>query len=1009
MSNSINNNQKDPNYWRSLRDLNNDPGIFEEKAQEFMKGVTDDFDLSKLSGLSRRKFIALLSASAAFAASACTNYREKGEVIPYNKHPEGVIPGIAEYYSSTCTGCSQACGVLVKTREGRPIKVDGNPDHPINQGKICSIGQASILNLYDPGRLKKPLKGGREAEWKDADAEIIKELANINNNRKEIAVITKPVNSPTSNKLLNDFITKYPTAKLYVLNKAGNRELSWESNTAPIIKWEQAKIILSLDGDFLGNEGNSVENIRKFASNRDINNPDKFNRLYVVEGGFSVTGMNADYRIRLRPDKQFGFVSALLSEVQKRLGGSVNASNTSIDPFIKENDLPVKTMDHLINDLVENRGSAIIYAGDNLDAKTHAVVNYLNQILGNNTLYDTTQANVSYLNNTTNEEWNDFFRKINNGQVGAVIHLDTNPVYHLQASYNYDKALKNIPLSISLTEAEDETSVLCRFALPVNHYLENWNDFHTRSGVYSLQQPIINSIFQSRQKEAALLSWINTDKPYNDNQYHQYLMSNWETEIHPKLNSVADFQTFWYTSLETGVVLSNEIPNASYNISSSPDLSKTEAEDGNNDFIIELRESYHLSDGKFANNGWLQELPHPVTKVVWDNYAAISPGSAKRLKVEMEDVLTVSANNQTVQLPVYIQPGMADGLISIELGYGRKHAGDVGADIGVNAYLLQNKDQNPFLINKAKVQPAGNKYKLATTQEHHILDDDFKEELHKKREIIREANLSEYIKNPGLLKLEKELPESLHHVTYEGVKWGMSIDLNKCIGCTQCIAACNVENNIPVVGKEQVENSREMQWLRIDRYYSGTPEEPTVTNQAMLCQHCDNAPCEVVCPVVATTHSPDGLNQMVYNRCVGTRYCSNNCPYKVRRFNFYDFRDHFEEGYYYQPSFDLMHNPEVTVRSRGVMEKCTFCIQRIMDAREDAAEQGIQFNGAGVKTACQVACPAEAITFGNINDPETDVSKNREHELGYHVLRELNARPNITYLAKLRNTYPEDV
>jgi len=995
-------------YWRSFRDLNNDPELFEEKAQEFMKGVTDDFDLSKLSGLSRRKFIALLSASAAFTASACTNYREKGEVIPYNQHPEGVIPGIAEFYSSTCTGCSQACGVLVKTREGRPIKIDGNPDHPINQGKICSIGQASILDLYDPARLKKPLKSGREVEWKDADAEIIKELSNINDSGKEIALLSGPVNSPASHKLLTDFTNRFTSAKIYVVDRhESNRNNSWVNKIAPVIKWDEAKVILSLDGDFLGKEKHSIENIRKFVRNRDVNNPDRFNRLYVIEGGFSVTGMNADYRIRLRPDAQLEFVLTLTREIQRRLGGG-SGDQKSLESFADKYSIPRKTLNHLLNDLIENRGASIVYAGDLLETEVHVAVNNLNQILGNTSLYDTTQAGINYMNSASAEEWNNFFTKMNNGEIGAVVHLDTNPVYNFPVSLNYAKALKSVPLSIALTELENETSALCKYALPINHYLESWNDFHTRTGVYSLQQPIINSLYHSRQKEAILLTWIN-DKPYQDNQYHQYLMSNWENELFPKLNAAVDFQTFWYSALETGIVKNNETPGTSYIAANMTAPDGSRADINNNDFVLELKESYHLADGRFANNGWLQELPHPVTKVVWDNYAAISPGSAKKLNVEMNQLLKISTNNQSIEIPAYIQPGMADGVVSIELGYGRKKTGDVGIDVGVNAYVLQNNNMSSYLVRNVKISPAEGTYKLATTQEHHLLEDFFKEEYHKKREIIREANLGEYINNPELLHKDKEPPLSLTEVHYQGVKWGMSIDLNKCIGCTECIAACNVENNIPVIGKDQVEASREMHWLRIDRYYSGTPEDPSVTNQAMLCQHCDNAPCEVVCPVVATTHSPDGLNQMVYNRCVGTRYCSNNCPYKVRRFNFYDFRDHFEDGYYYQPSFDLMRNPEVTVRSRGVMEKCTFCVQRIMEAREDANEQGVPFNGAGVKTACQVACPAEAIVFGNINDPDTDVAKNREHNLGYHVLEETNSRPNITYLAKLRNTYPEDV
>ncbi|MCX6149903.1 MAG: TAT-variant-translocated molybdopterin oxidoreductase [Ignavibacteriales bacterium] len=1014
---------KDPNYWKSLKELNNDPDSYEAKANEFMKGVTDDFELSKLSGLSRRKFLALLGASTAFAAANCSNYRDKGEIVPYNKKPDEVIPGIANYYASTCNGCSQACGVLVKTREGRPIKIDGNPDHPINIGKICSVGQANILNLYDPNRLKSPLKMvngfGTEISWQKADDAILPALSNAAKDGKEIAIITHSILSPTEKKLFDDFLVKYPTAKIYSyeLFDDQNRNNAWEksykSGTFPIIKWENAKVILALDADFLGNEGNTIENIRKFTGNRDVMKSKDFNRLYVIEGGMTQTGMNADYRIRMRPDQQFEFVMSLISEVQKRNGKSVVKDNIySLNDFVKKNSLSGDIVSYLVSDLIKHQGSSIVYAGSQLSEEVHIAVNALNEILGNVKLYDSEKVKIDFTSLTTKMEWENLIGKMNDGEVGVVIHYDTNPAYHFSPDFKYEKALKKVATSVSLVENENETSILCKYVLPINHYLESWGDYNVRTGVYSLQQPIISPLFGSRQKEAILLTWISGDnKIYSENIYHQYLMDNWEKNIYSVLKSPIEFKSFWFTALEAGVVINDQTASQNYVFNSQAVNSLSKSTSGD-DFVLHLKKNYFLGDGRFANNGWLQELPNPVTKVVWDNYASMSASTAKDLNIEDNDVIEVAVSNRKVQLPVFIQPGMADKLLVVELGYGRTKAGEVGEGVGVNVNKLLGKDFSisKWIYNGVKISKTSDSYKLVTTQEKHSLDDTFVKDLHLKRGIIREGTLAEYKKNPEFLLEEKTNPLNItKDIEYKGVKWGMSIDMNKCVGCNQCVSSCNVENNIPVVGKEQVEKGRDMHWLRIDRYYSGSPNEPKANYQPMLCQHCDNAPCENVCPVAATNHSPDGLNQMVYNRCVGTRYCSNNCPYKVRRFNFFNFRDHFADGYYEQKPFDLINNPEVTVRSRGVMEKCTFCIQRIMEARQHAIEEGKPLKGSDVKTACQVACPAEAIVFGDVNDPQSEISKYREHELGYNVLKELNTRPNVTYIAKLRNTFSEDV
>lgn len=1005
-------------YWKSFEQLYNDPAFIEASHHEFKEGTKDNFDPSKLTGMSRRKFLALVSASAALAGTGCSDYRDKGEIIPYTKKPEEIIPGKANYYATFVNNCTCGCGVLVKTREGRPIKVDGNPDHPVSKGKICVQCQASILGLYDPERLKAPLKDGEEITWYQADSEIRNAL--LNTDGKEIAIVAHKINSPTALKAIEDFKKRYVTAKVYNYELFNNdiRNSAWKkcygSDHFPLIKWDEAKIILSLEGDFLGTEDNHIENARLFARGRDVNNPDKFNRLYSVEGNMSLTGMNADYRLRLRPDAQFEFVMSLLNELGRKgnLGNNLSA-NYSLNAFADKYSLSKQTLNHLVNDLLSKRGYSILYAGSGLPEKVHIAVNYINELLGNKNLYNTNQYKVSISNLSNNEEWKTFVNSMNAGKVGVVVHFDSNPVYHLPVDLGYAESLKKVETVISLVEMENESSAASKYALPINHSFESWGDSKTRIGYYKMQQPVISPIFDTRQKEAVLLSWIEGENfEFTNEFYQQYLKRNWEENLYPRLNSKLPFNQFWYGALHDGVVLQNESvpPFGGFKSDALTDLNFASDVSG---YAVILKKSYSVGDGRYANNGWLQELPHPVSKITWDNYAAVSLTTAKKIGVKSNDYVEVTIEDKKLKIPVFVQPGSADDTITIELGYGRTKTGVVGANVGFNAnVLLQSSYKiSPWLFNAADISKNSGKYLLASTQEHHSFDDELIKDAAKKRGIIREGTLEEYLKNPHFIHegITHKVESLYKPHPYTGVKWGMSIDLNKCIGCGECVVACTAENNIPVVGKEQVDKGREMQWIRIDRYYSGSPDEPDVSTQPMLCQHCDHAPCENVCPVVATTHSPDGLNQMIYNRCVGTRYCSNNCPYKVRRFNYFNFRDYFGDGQQMDKLFSLVYNPEVTVRSRGVMEKCTFCIQRIMEAREDATRENRALKGTDVKTACQEACSTNAIVFGDMNDQESELTTYRNHELGYYVLEEINVRPNITYIAKLRNRYSEEV
>lgn len=991
-------------YWKSIKEYNDDNGLKEARQHEFMDGVTDEFEADKLTGMSRRKFLAALGASTAFAATACSDYADKGEIVPYTKRPEEILPGVANYYASTCTGCSNSCSTLIKTREGRPVKVDGNPDSPINAGKLCTKGQSSILSLYDPERLQEPLHNGRKSNWAKINGEIISSLKESSEAGKEIAVITDEITSPSYNKILGELSEKYSTLKVYSYKQFSqkNRTDAWEasfgSRVVPSVKFNEVKIILALESDFIGKEGHFVENTRLFAESKDIVANNEMSRLYTVEGGMSLTGMNSDYRLRLRPDKQYEFILALIDEVSAKLNISTSSvPKVSLSSFISKNGLNEKIVKYLIDDLVDNNDTSIAHAGDTLSVEVHKAVNILNSLLSGNKLYD---FENSFVEMSKLSSLNDLHSLASKSDLGALVIIDSNPIYHYPNMFK--DAFKNVQTKIAIVNSKNDSSAICNYVLPINNALESWGDHQVRSSLVSLQQPVIAPIFNTRQKESILLSWINDSSEFFDSSYHSYLQNSVKELFYKVQKPSADFDKYWLSALHDGIIeLDSVAPSGNL-----LQLSLESPVQSNSEYTVHIQESYFISDGRFANNGWLQEVPHPVTKVTWDNYAAVSPGTAKSLELENGDIISLKADNNVFEIPVMLQPGLVENHFTIETGYGRKVIGDVGLEVGFNANVLLNSE---YVFGIDKVSKTGEHHKLVSTQEHHALDDDFVKDFHKSRHIIQEGTLEEYLTNPTFLNEHKPDVFSItDDVEYKGNKWAMAIDLNKCIGCAACTTSCNVENNVPVVGKDQVENGREMHWMRIDRYYSGTPEEPIPSNQPMLCQHCDNAPCENVCPVNATNHSPDGLNQMAYNRCVGTRYCANNCSYKVRRFNFFDFRDHFENEYYNNNLTQLVNNPEVTVRSRGVMEKCTFCIQRIMDVRSEAIKEGRELHTDEVKTACQVACPSEAIVFGDSNDPNSKVSKMREHNLGYHVLEELNVRPNVTYIAKLRNTHSEE-
>lgn len=1024
-------------FWRGLNELNSSDDFKESLAMEFTETEEERH------GFSRRQFITSIGATAAFAALAgCANYKDKGHIIPYNKKPEGMVVGNADYYASTCTGCSESCGILIKTREGRPIKIDGNPDHPVNKGKICSKGQLNLLNLYDPERLTKPQFSDRngsysDISWTEVTARMVQAFKNAAGGGKEIALITGMITSPALKNILDELVKVYPSAKVYSYESDGNQNFinAFKKSyavisqpgvelTIPSVKLDEAKVILSVESDFLGTGSNKLDYLRQFSQHREVIDKTDLNKLYCVEGNVTLTGLNADMRQRLRSDKAEEFLLSLLNEfvINKKLSQFAQNSalvnyfkDYSLEAFVTKNNIDKKFISELVNDLKENQGASYVTAGDAMPEGVHTAVNLLNEVLGNTKLFSDSQ--FFYLQEpSTKDSIIELVNKMKSGSVAAVIHVDTNPVYNFPGELNYEDALSKVEMAVTLTEFSNETSAKSNYILPLHHNYESWGDHRVRTDVISLQQPVIQPLYNTRQKEAILLTLVKQDaqEKLPEDYFMNYLKNSWEKNIFPAAGSGIFFGDFWTNSLHDGAVTLKSKPYSKPQFSVESIFTSTGKIKSPDSFTLLLARSASMGDGRFAGNGYLQELPHPVSKIVWDNYAAISPATAKSSAIDSGDMIEISAGSRKISIPAFVQPGLADNQAVIELGYGRKSAGKIGTGIGVSAYDFISWKENisDRLYNNVKIGKGKGNYELISTMEHYPIDQDRYKDIQFKRGIIRETTLDEYKKEPGVLK-ENIVVEGLNILTipsvneehkYTGVKWAMSIDLNKCLGCNECVAACNIENNIPVVGKDQVKVKREMHWLRIDRYYSGTPENPKANFMPMLCQHCDFAPCENVCPVGATTHTEEGLNTMAYNRCVGTRYCSNNCPYKVRHFNFFNFRDHVADAYYLKEPVDQLYNPEVTVRSRGVMEKCSFCVQRIMEARQVATEEKRTVKGTDVKTACQEACPADAIYFGDMNDKESPLQKFREHNLAYTVLDELKVKPNITYIAKVRNS-----
>ncbi|MFM6954242.1 MAG: TAT-variant-translocated molybdopterin oxidoreductase [Sphingobacteriaceae bacterium] len=997
-------------YWKGLEELKQTPEFVEQSKNEFAESLPIEEVLSE-AGLStvtpRRDFLKALGFGVGAVTLAACQSAPVHKSIPYLVKPEEIVPGIPNYYASSFNGHS----ILVKTREGRPIKVEGNPACLLSGGRLNAQAQASVLGLYDVSRLQAPVLNGSEASWTQVDSFVKSELTKVKASGKKIRLVSSTVNSPSTKAVITEFIAANPTAKLVQVDAVSYTGIiqanqnSFGKAVVPQYQFDKADVIVSFGADFLGTWISPVEFTRQYSANRgaaSLKNK-KMSRHIQFETGMSLTGTNADARIAIKPSEE----GIALLNLYQALGGKVSAKKLANNPKAD------KAIQLAAKELANAKGKALVICGSN-DVSSQIIVNAINALLGS---YGTTIN----LNNPSNQfagndaEFVAFINEMKRGEVGAVFFLNSNPAYSYVNTKEFTDALTKVGLSVSFADRAEETASLCTVIAPANHYLESWGDSNPVAGYYTLVQPTINPVYNTRMAEESLLNWSGSAVT----EYYQFVRNNWEKTV------LSGSAKSWDDVLQTGFVttgLATASP-VSFNLDVTTVAATIIAESAklaaaNNGVELQVYQNVAIGDGQVANNPWLQELPDPVSKVTWDNYVAIAPKYAEKLNLSEFDVVEVKTASYSVTLPVLIQPGQANGTISIALGYGRTKAGQAATEVGKNAYPFLTFENGTFqTATVASISKVGGTYTLAQTQTHHSFEG---------RNIIRETTLKEYLQDPyagsgnGAGK-KHESVDLWDKYEKPGNNWVMAIDLNACTGCGACIVACSAENNVPVVGRDEVRRRREMHWIRIDRYYSynenGTSvteeneiaklenlDDVSVVHQPMMCQHCDHAPCETVCPVLATVHSSDGLNHMAYNRCVGTRYCANNCPYKVRRFNWFNYWndsrfDNFLNNEYTQ----LVLNPDVTTRSRGVMEKCSMCIQRIQAGKLQAKIEKRPLKDGDIKTACQQTCPANAIIFGDGNDPNSEVSKALKSERTYYVLEELNVQPGVGYQVKVRN------
>ncbi len=996
-------------YWKCLEERNGDAAWLAASRDEFPEPPL-------VRRPARREFLQAAGFVFGGALFAGCSRAPVEKLIPLPEQPEELVPGRATWYASTCDACPAGCGLLVKTRDGRPIKLEGNPEHPVSRGGLCAVGQASLLGLYDSLRFEQPLLEGRAATWEEVDRAIGEKLDAIQRNGGAVRFLTGTVHSPTVLASIQAFLGRFPDARHVVwdpLSSAAIPDAHQRTHGVrrlPRFFFDKAAVIVSLDADFLGAWISPVEHTAAYQAGRRMEQPGAEPSFHVqFESRLSLTGTKADRRVVVRPQELGAVAARLAALIAERAGAKFDAGEA-----------PPPVSGELLSELADrlwaHRGRSLVVSGSQ-EIEVQKLCNLINQLLGN---YGRTLDIVrpSWQRQGSDAELQTLLEEMEEGRVAALFIAGLNPVYELPASARVRERLEKAPLVVSFAERPDETTKLAHFVCPDHHFLESWGDREPVAGVLSLIQPVIRPLASTRALVESLAVWMGEPRSA-----YEIVRQHWRTRFYSGPDDEAAFREFWERSLSRGFV---ELETRRLEPPGRFDAGQVRAPKAApqapaGEFTLVLYPKVALREGRHAYNPWLQELPDPITKVAWDNYASLSPATAERLGLAEGDVVRIQTSDgggAAVEVPVFVQPGQHDGVVAVALGYGsvltERFAGigpqwiearpDTGGDgrVGVNAAPLLTFAGGTVRYDRAgvRLEPTGRRYELASTQMHHTIT--VPERLAppggERRPMIQETSLARHMDDlrAGRLWEEQERTDLWppdHPFT--GHRWAMVVDLSACTGCSACVVACQVENNIPVVGKDEVRRKREMHWIRIDRYYAEDGGQLRVAHQPMLCQQCEHAPCETVCPVLATVHSEEGLNQQIYNRCVGTRYCANNCPYKVRRFNWFEYSHDDRLA-------NLTLNPDVTVRSRGVMEKCTFCVQRIHEAKIEAKRRGEAPADGAIQPACQQSCPAGAIVFGDLNDPESRVARLWRSPRRYQVLEEINVRPSVTYLKLVR-------
>ena len=1007
---------KGKEFWRTLDELADDPAFRERLYNEFPSAVEAIAD-----PLERRTFLKVMGASLALAGvTACT--RQPTEtIVPYVRQPEEAVPGKPLFYATAMTLGGVGTGLLVESHEGRPTKIEGNPDHPGSRGATDVFAQPAILGLYDPDRARALTNLGEIRPWADFLGMMRNALsAQQSRQGSGLRILSESVSSPTLAAQMDELLSRLPSAAWHRWDLAGRSNahagarLAFGEVVDVQYRFEQADVILSLDCDFLGGGPGSLRYARDFASRRRPDEVERMNRLYAIESMPALTGSRADHRFALRPSQ----IPNVALAIARAVGVPGAAQAAQIERI---------NLASIARDLATHRGSSLVIAGDGQAPIVHALAHAINDALGNvgQTLVYSAPIEASPVDHL--ESLRELTADMNAGRVDLLVILGSNPVYTAPADLAFGDALDKVPLRVHLGSHQDETSARCHWQIPEAHFLESWSDVRGYDGTVSIVQPLIAPLYGGRTAHEV----IGAMSEAPDKAAYDIVREHWLKEVAPgAADPTPEFEAAWRRWLHDGVVPNsafaprtvtlqpNALSGAAAAVASGAavgsgavgsGLSRIAADaPGGGSFEIVFRNDPCVLDGRFSNNGWLQELPKPITRLTWDNAVMVSPATAGKLQAGgypayrggergqiVSDLVELRYKGRSVGGAIFPVVGHPDDCATVHLGYGRRRGGRVAAGAGFDANAVRTSDA--FWSGQGlEVVKAGGVYPLACTQYHHLMEG---------RGMVRAATRDQFMSNPRSVHEGFETPPRTITLypdfKYEGYKWGMAIDVNACTGCNACVVGCQAENNIPVVGKDQVLRGREMHWLRVDTYYSGAANHPETYFQPVPCMQCENAPCEVVCPVGATVHSDEGLNDMVYNRCIGTRYCSNNCPYKVRRFNFLLYQD------WETPSLKLGRNPDVTVRSRGVMEKCTYCVQRINEAKITSEREDRRIRDGEIKTACQAVCPTDAIVFGDLNDPKSRVAELQAEARNYSVLADLNTRPRTTYLAAVRNVNPE--